>query len=94
MMNKHELLNAPSKKANAQEWRKQRDADNLTSDHTDTVIGEQFIQHGQGNHFKGTDVRTIPHIIYFKCNYEGCYSDQYPDENGGEGQDAGEGNVQ
>ena len=42
MINKHELLNASYKKAKAQEWRKQRDADNMMSDHTDTMIRKIF----------------------------------------------------
>ena len=43
MLNRHEFLNAPSRKGKAQLIKKQRDTDRLRNDRTDTVIGTRNI---------------------------------------------------
>ena len=92
MLNKYELLNAPSRKTSSDATRRQqRETGRMNRERGGKMICGQFAQHVEDIHVTGDDGRTIPYITCSKHNYKGHYSDHFPDDNGDGGQGKNDG---
>lgn len=72
MLNKHEILNASTRKGKAVALRgQQHEADGAARERSNTIVGGKFAQQEEEGHVTSNGGRIILHVTCFKYNRKG-----------------------